>query len=301
MTISLLFCILSLRQLWVCRAALKRRLFWSQLALLTGADFFYCVTCLTCGILLDSKVVTLDSCIWFWNIRIYWEFLSCIIEVNIAAGFMAACFHSTRMSMTLRPLLLTSVVLAALPLLLVEGSLQSSTPMAGCTYKRVKDHNWAIVVCVSCLIATTFYVASVVKTAEAPPAIRRRARLRGFTYVLNFWATFGFRAVFNLVCGISGVKDPLMDSITDSMLRLNGAFNVITYMIWMRYTRKLSDKLEALSSRSAFEQWVIDHYFDLDLSFDEATREAQQETALCVATLHEAEVDPFQCSMTTKF
>ena len=76
-----------------------------------------------------------------------------------------------------------------------------SSPTDGCTYKRANDHNWAIIVLVLCLIATSFYVASVVKTAKAPSAIKRRARLRGFTYVLNFFVTFGICATYvHIIC-----------------------------------------------------------------------------------------------------
>lgn len=209
-----------------------------------------------------------------------------MIEVHIAAGFALTCFQKQRLSIVLWRALPFIFPVAFLLSWLIEPELNSQ---GHCGYSL---HNhammvWIVIVCSCCTLSIILYTVSAIKTATSPTSIRRRAQLRGLTYVLDFLLTFGMRAISNLLIGYPWIPPPFF-LITADCIALNGALNVFTYNFWMWYTRKLSADAslsEGVGDAVALEDWVIDRYFDLDVYSDEIVLEAQQQAALSIASI----------------
>jgi len=256
---------------------MHRRLFWIQLVFLTLTDSIFCIYRLVFATLLDAG----RACHVFLDGVVYLEMLICLIEVHIAAGFMAACFQSTRIQVFLRRVLPGIFPLGALLVFIQEQEIHAASPQGSSAQSLVKNCSWAIIVLSLCSIATILYAICVVKTAGAPTEIKRRALLRGFTYELNFVLTFGSRAILTFWSDVPVI----VGRFSLDLIALNGSLNVMTYMFWMRRSRKLSAR--AVTEAPALEQLVIDRYFDLDLCSDEFLLDVQRQTALCVASLQE--------------
>lgn len=292
LSLSVLLCVLSLWQLWTLRKAMTRRLFWIQLVLLTLTDLLFSGFSLTWRVLRWADVfpTSLDGCHWLWTVRVSMEFFSCMLEVHIAAGFAIACFHNKQCSTLLWRALPLTFPLAVVLSFAIEPDLKIR---AGCRFTQLHDYDsmmgWIIVVCSCCGLAVIFYIASAIKTTSAPMVIRRRARLRGLTYVLNFLLTWGLRALCHIFF-VYPMTLPIrtFHQITGDCIALNGALNVVTYNVWMWYTRRLSTHASLIGDTgdsTALEDCVIDRYFDLDVYSDEFVFEAQQRVALSIASV----------------
>merc|ERR1712060_255255 len=104
-------------------------------------------------------------------------------------------------------------------------------------------------------------------------AIRRRALLRGFTYVLAFCLTFGVPSAISLFA-YNGIHFSVtINEFSSSLLTLNGALNVFIYMGWMWHTRRISARVATSGDIASLEQLIIDRYFDLELFEDEISHE----------------------------
>ena len=133
-----------------------------------------------------------------------------------------------------------------------------------------------------------FYAAGVFKAAGLPTEIRRRVILRSSTFVLNFTVTYGFRVLLDSLSTLMwhGKLARGLDALSLDAISLNGAGNILTYMFWMWYRKRLAaDSL--LGAPLALEQLIIDRYFDLDLCSDEMELEARQSIAISVAGLRQ--------------
>jgi len=113
--------------------------------------------------------------------------------------------------------------------------------------------------------------------------MRKRALLRGFTYVLNFTITYGARAIDALLPHSSS----MFSKVSINLLVLNGAINVGTYLVWVLRTRRLSKEVAQSQNMHTVEQLIIDRYFDLELLDDETTLDAHRQTALAIASLEQ--------------
>merc|ERR1719424_1240905 len=111
--------------------------------------------------------------------------------------------------------------------------------------------------------------------------MRRRALLRGFTYLVNFLFSYGFHSILSVLPHESAT----IDALSIDMFTLNGALNMLTYMAWMWNSKRLATN--ATTESAALEALIIDQYFDLDLGGDPLSQEARQEAALSVAALHD--------------
>jgi len=282
--ISLIMCLVGLFHLWRCRAAMKKRLFWIQLTLLTSVDFAYCFLHGGFQVMWILNVVphTSSMCHAFWWSADSLSFLSVIIEVHIAAGFFAACSQSRKLSIFLWRGLVLSVPLAFLCAWLVEKG-QTYPAEDACFAKHRVWKAWGN--CVISFVSTsvTLYVAAIAKTSRQPVAMRQRANLQGFSYVFNFAITYGVRAVYTLLPHPSDA----FNEISLNLVLLNGAINVGTYVGWVLRTRRLYTEAVQSKNMHTIEQSIIDRYFNLELLDDDISQDAQRTTALAVAALQQ--------------
>merc|ERR1711920_1169224 len=89
---SAVLCLCLLRHLILLPRSHRRRLFWSQLVALAATDFTEAIMGVLCA---HWPTPSPSSCIAYIGLRYALEFSSCMLEVQIAAGFAAVCCHSS--------------------------------------------------------------------------------------------------------------------------------------------------------------------------------------------------------------
>lgn len=261
---------------------MRRRLFWMQLVLLTCVDLVFSVYRVSFQSLWVANVIphTSTACDTLWKGTISLGLMSCIVEVHIAVGFMAACMQSSLLSRILWRAMPLNVPMAAGLFFFIEPTMDYPTPQNDCTYSSLhREVRWASTVLSLVTISILAYAVSAAKTANLPKVMRRRALLRGFTYIISFMLTFGFRAALSLLSCEGILENVLLDKVSTIMLTLNGALNVMTYISWMYHTKRLSANVAARADICSREQLIIDQYFDLQVGVDETIHDAQRQTA----------------------
>jgi len=291
LSLSAILCIWSLWHLCGRWRRVRSRIFWSQLLALSLSDLLFAILCLAFRSLYISGYIphTKPNCAIALHTQIFLEFLSCLLEVHISAGFAAAC---TRCLWARRGLWCTlpgCVLLAAGLVILVDPAPAAGMQpqQLGCTYfqERKPFIRWGCIVSGCCLAALVCFFISVGATKGMPSLLRRRALLRGLTYVGNFLLTFLFPAVWEVTTYYISKRQRwhVMDVATSNVLALNGAANIVTYGFWMLRSKRLQDRAQADGSLGVIEDVLIDRYFDLSPFTDEAACLAQQQAVFAVA------------------
>mmetsp|Transcript_60308 Transcript_60308/g.111871 ORF Transcript_60308/g.111871 Transcript_60308/m.111871 type:complete len:323 (-) Transcript_60308:113-1081(-) len=279
--------------LWhLCRGwrRVSSRIFWSQLVALTISNLLFAVLCLAFRSLYLAGFIphTKPSCAIALHTQTFLEFLSCLIEVHISAGFAAACSRRVWVWRGLWCTLPACVLLAAVLVILVDSETALSTlnPLPyGCQYRQDTPHfrRWGCIV-IGCGLAALFcYIISIGATKGMPPLMRKRALLRGLTYVGNFLLTFLLPAVWE-VTSVRSRQRSIVDVATSNVLALNGAANAATYGFWMLHAKWLQDRAANNGSIGAVEDILIDRYFDFStLTADDLACQAQEQAIFAVA------------------
>eukprot|EP00929_Paragymnodinium_shiwhaense_P067866 TRINITY_DN34105_c0_g1_i1.p1 TRINITY_DN34105_c0_g1~~TRINITY_DN34105_c0_g1_i1.p1 ORF type:complete len:425 (-),score=40.70 TRINITY_DN34105_c0_g1_i1:250-1491(-) len=218
----------------------RKRLFWGQLATLSALDLAQAILIFSVNVAAHRSGISLDAayrpvamvvCKSFIYGRYILEFASCLVEVQIAAGFYAACYHKRGLANVLRRLrLLTMLASVAM---LVAAVLLGMRPRIGRYTKSAEcwddsSHIWGAFVTLTLAATLSLYFWSVVHVASsAPGPVMRQALGRAFMYVANFVLTFSLRAATNLLPNVPS----LLDEISWVLVSLNGTANALTYVV----------------------------------------------------------------------
>lgn len=274
-SLSTIACLAVLWSLYWLRKKLHGHIFFIQLVLLTAVDFVQSITdALTAYNGIGHFVeFSLGACQASTTLRVYCEFLTCLLEVHIAAGFVFACFGNARHTRLLAKLLPACFMLAAMLLFFVRPwSSVYRGPSKDCPNFQICKLNvmpgWGVVAFGCCAIAATLYICGAVRLSHAPHGIRRRAWSRGLSYSLCFLFSFGPRAVNDFVYELDGHKAIFwMNScLATSMLCLNGFLNACAFYFWMWRKRVLRSECSFHRHCADVDSLMIDTYFDLYLS-----------------------------------
>mmetsp|Transcript_27124 Transcript_27124/g.49371 ORF Transcript_27124/g.49371 Transcript_27124/m.49371 type:complete len:250 (-) Transcript_27124:90-839(-) len=216
-----------------------------------------------------ARLIAFDE-VWYQLASAFFEFSSCILEVQIAMGFAAACSGRTRLVNCLLFLIPLGILVAAL-----LTFVWNSTDFSGTQWTQDSDRFWSFVVLWCCGLAILFYSCSILQTAGKPRLVRRRTRLRGLSYTACFILTLGPMAVAQLS------RCFRIYPLAINVLYLNGAVNAGAYMFWMvhasRRHRSSSSELESL------EESLVDAYFELYYFQDVCTVSMMRSVALSAA------------------
>lgn len=204
---------------------------------------------------------------------------SCVLEVQIAAGFAAACYADRSIVPYFR-----RAIPIGLGASLLVASLEDWNNQTGCFGAIFVMGSWDVdlipalwdvdLIC-CCLGSVAFYVLGVVLTIGRPKILRRRAWVRALSYVLNFLITFGARIALTWFerDGFEYSYHVALNIVSAVLMLLNGAGNVCIYACWMHRTAVSEQRVAAGSVGTAlgeprtvandFDQLLIDGYFDL--------------------------------------
>eukprot|EP00929_Paragymnodinium_shiwhaense_P111741 TRINITY_DN80029_c0_g1_i1.p1 TRINITY_DN80029_c0_g1~~TRINITY_DN80029_c0_g1_i1.p1 ORF type:complete len:345 (+),score=39.68 TRINITY_DN80029_c0_g1_i1:74-1108(+) len=288
-TLSALACLTVLWSLFWLRTRLSGHLFFIQLVLLTTVDFMQSLVdaFLAYNGLWKFVDVGDNPCQGLTTFRVWCEFLTCLLEVHIAAGFVVACWGKARAVSALVSTLAACFLLAAGLVLAV----QPWTSLGEHCRQHIMP-GWGITCFSCCVAALLMYICGAVKVSRAPPLIKRRAWARGLSYSLCFLLSFGPRAIVDFVLLTKGHQGPkFLDSyLATSFLCLNGFFNACAFYFWMWRKRVLSRHCSFSRHCADVDSLMIDTYFDLYLTDAEDRRafEARQRLATAVGEAVEA-------------
>lgn len=204
--ISACTCALLLGHLLQLSQRHRRRLFWKQLVALESVDLVWAlVAILLPAIRLTGHEMNGSYCNIYLGCRNFLDFFSSILEVQLAAGFAAACRHYVRLTAALHWVIPVACVLSLMlmPFQFTHWETTMSglgdpiplhiiTDGVGCI--QTGQPVWDITVCFCCFLALALYTWGAIGTLKAPVVVRRRALLCGLCYILSFVLTFGFRA-----------------------------------------------------------------------------------------------------------
>merc|ERR1712217_684071 len=120
------------------------------------------------------------------------EFSSCALEVQIAAGFAAACYRAGNSASILRYMTPLTWLWGISGLLLamamgLDGHMQGLN--FGQCIAWTPQTFWSSVVLLCCFAALCLYAAGVIHSAQAhevPDSVHRKAKQRASGYLINF-------------------------------------------------------------------------------------------------------------------
>lgn len=236
------------------RAKHSGRLFWAQLLALAATDFVESVFGVLSGYFPNASP---SSCNVYMFSRYGLEFSSCLLEMQIAMGLMAACWRLECVMKCMRPAILVSWP-AGFGFVFLARYTMGTKFIVDDDYDECSDScaaPWAIIVISCCGVACLCYAAGVAAVVgeRSPGIVKERVLLRGLNYVLNFVCTFGIKAVSNL---LNYQGRPLQDGINMwlydlgwCLVCLNGVFNALTYSLQnRRYAMSVAFRLNLESS-----------------------------------------------------
>lgn len=303
---SMALCFWAIRHLCSAGPDIRRKLFWGQLLALSCTDLISSLLHAVAypGIPwflwmfpdLEQATFLFFGKLLFWEICSLFDFASCILEVQIAAGFAAACSGSPRFASTLRWTLPLSFVAAAV-LACVDALLHGHDGCMDSLFFLCTTDNgkffWSAVILSCCALIVVFCGYSIAKTGAVAGPIQRRGLIRGVSYVLNAIATWGPLATVGTYS--AGPEDSnwgfwwRAKAVANFLFYLNGAANVSFYVFWMWRSRKLQERMDAEGRLSDRESFVLDTYFDVAGCHDAETLEAMRLAAEAIAMVRVAE------------
>eukprot|EP00747_Dinoflagellata_sp_TGD_P184662 gnl/TRDRNA2_/TRDRNA2_40504_c0_seq1.p1 gnl/TRDRNA2_/TRDRNA2_40504_c0~~gnl/TRDRNA2_/TRDRNA2_40504_c0_seq1.p1 ORF type:complete len:301 (-),score=20.13 gnl/TRDRNA2_/TRDRNA2_40504_c0_seq1:107-1009(-) len=264
--ISAVACLCLLIHLFRLDKEHRRRLFWGQLVALAGTDLLHAFLICTFNFAADSvRLIPTNqmSCSIVIYARYCLEFSSVIFEVQIAAGFAAACCHASQTAAALYfaiplgwlgggTLCLLAVVFRMRPII---------GPDADTCYDRPQDF-WGFTVLCCCIASSFIYITSIVVAIRSPQSVQRRAFYRAFWYTANFLCTFSLRAFTCLM----EQPSPKVDQVAWVLVCLNGAVNTCTYMVQSQFLAWRLRRVRQLEIQVGFSQEVEVHTIASDAS-----------------------------------
>lgn len=221
---------------------------------------------------------------------VFVDYSSCMLELQIAAGFAAACSGSSRAASKLRRTLpLNFLVAASLAAPVLAESPENVREYAGVCVAFDYHPLWIIVTLSCCALIAIFCAVGIVRSSSIPGPIRRKGITRGVTYVasaLITWVPYLMSFEFEMDA------DSDINVIATCIFFLNGAINVSAYVYWMWRSQSLSERFSAEGRLRDCESLILDEYFDV--TFDEATTRVAE--AIAAARLVQEEVEAVDVS-----
>lgn len=218
----------------------RRRLFWCQVFALALMDLCWSIGCIA---FFSRRWPTEYANYLVFQARYVLEFTSCVLEVQIAAGFMVACYRAVRVAWWLRCFIPLSVLWGLFLVVFasvtgLDGNLLERPDLD----KQVEpiiwetEDFWSCIVFSSFLAATLLYTVGILGTASASHAVRVKAILRAVCYFMNFTLTYGLLAALTPMHKYH--HTPILDMVSLILLALNGATNVATYSVQNRWPQE---------------------------------------------------------------
>lgn len=218
---------------------LRTRLFWYQLTALVATDSVWCAISFLHTVVdwLDHYPVGFTRLLGVCILNVL-EFSSCFLEVQIAVGIMGSTLANVgsdrrryRFSRRLKLFIPWTYVAAIVTFYSVVFPVMDVSN-TGVDQKG----RWSLIVLVCLLISVVCYAVTVVRSSQVSPELRKRALLRGSTYIGSFVASFGPRAVTHAVelvgMDVSHGSGSGAYRLIKSLTGLNGALNVAAYSLW---------------------------------------------------------------------
>lgn len=210
---------------WKLRSAERRRLLPMQLVNLARADLLY-TSVQVAKIVLDRYSQVHPSALWLDVLRgveMLGMWASLILEVHIAAGFLALFWRLLRLMTFLRRTLLLSWVFAAV-LVVADPSTRG-----GGSHNRTIHNDFLHYGYVAALIVTALlYIVAWFRSCWFPLREERRA----YKMVWLYPATFSFTMAPTVVC----IAFNLDQRLSDPFSALNGLLNVLLYSCHSRFS-----------------------------------------------------------------
>lgn len=223
-----------------CQAKVTHRLFWVQLLVLAANDLTWA---LASSIPYFFPEPSAAGCTVIYMSHQTCEYASCLLEVQIASGFAAACFRWGRV---VRGLWITVWFSVPMGLIIAVTTLstESISPHDGLKCDISHQMVWSIVVLSCCALTFVVNFIGLLGTVRTPRIVFSRAKWRAWSYTLSFALTIGVKALVNLVAP----SDTKLDYAAWFMLCFSGLAHVLNYAWQNRQARAGA----AISSRVTF-------------------------------------------------
>lgn len=281
--LSFVPCLWALLHLCTAQRAIRHRLCWAQLVTLIIACLVHAAVEVVGTF---TSWIFSDTAGWTMFVCVISEFLSCLMEVNIAAGFAAATFGSVRAAKFVHRSIPACIVISVLLANLVMRPWSKAASSWDAEHCRCSWMWWSVVTlscCAVSLVIYTFAVVRLLRTAKGARDLWKQALFRMLLYSLSFLLTYSPLAIFIF-----------MDSVWTNvgvfyLLDLNGFGAVCVYMYSVRRTQGLYEDASSvhadhLSHITAMEDLLIAQYFDFSGSFNAITDDARRSAALAVSS-----------------
>eukprot|EP00929_Paragymnodinium_shiwhaense_P085505 TRINITY_DN45907_c0_g1_i1.p1 TRINITY_DN45907_c0_g1~~TRINITY_DN45907_c0_g1_i1.p1 ORF type:complete len:309 (+),score=26.81 TRINITY_DN45907_c0_g1_i1:134-1060(+) len=243
----------------------ERLIFW-QLLSLAVFDFLWVV--INIPSLFAATVWTDAVCTAFILTHSSLDFAICLLDVQIALGFAAACYGSTKLTKFLKALLFFSWPLGLLLTIVIQSSLATVLPhqLGELTCRVVSQLRWDIIVCVSFSMTAATYACCMYKTLATPGVVARRSLYRTLAYMLVFLLTLVLDAIGDLGGWQYGFPSSLFREASWCLICLAGAANVmcvVDFRPWSFHVAFRSpDSFVGMPSGQWSREEVAEYYFD---------------------------------------